>query len=503
MPAAALFHGIGLFEELRRRWRALDRDARVALVGITLLTAGAVAVRVWFMASYRPAFLGFNDSYQYVLSAARDIFSAPQWPAGYPFFLRLVHHLSDRLSFTILVQHALGVVSGLLLYKAVRRLRVPAWLGLLPAAVVFFGGTGLFLEHSLLADPVLNFTVALAMYCAVRSLEGEQLRWALLTGAAIGIGFWVKTIAISGAAVIPAVLLFGVAADRWRRLLFSSATLLAAVALVVFYFGAHAYFTGRWGYERQSSWNLYGRVATFVDCGAFTPPRGTAFLCPREPLSARQPPAYYQYAPGSPAVQRYGAPNRAPDSANAVLRRFAISAMLHEPLAYAGAILRGLTFYVSPRWGEDYTPASIREALEESKEQSAIEPAIALLYPHSVGYYRRPGAVRALSWYESHTRVQGALLIVLLLAAVAGPFLLRGRTRWAAILFGLTALASATFAVAGAGYDARYAYVAFGPLAASSALGAWALWSDARVRRAAQRSRLSPRMLNRNEEKKI
>jgi hypothetical protein len=177
--------------------------------------------------------------------------------------------------------------------------------------------------------------------------------------------------------------------------------------------------------------------------------------------------------------------------------------MLHEPLAYAGAILRGLTFYVSPRPGEGDTPASIREALEENKEQSAIEPAIALLYPHSIGYYRRPGAVAALAWYESHTRVQGTLMVVLLLAALAGPFLLRGRTRAAAILFGLTALASATFAVAGAGYDARYAYVAFGPLAASSALGAWALWSAARVKRAAQRSRLSPRMLKRKEEKKI
>jgi hypothetical protein len=114
----------------------------VALVGITVLTAGAIAVRAWFMLSYRPAFLGFGDSHEYVLAAALNIFRDVQHPAGYPLFLRLVHYFSDRLSFTILVQHALGVATGLLLYESVRRTGAPAWLGLLPAAVVFLALQG-------------------------------------------------------------------------------------------------------------------------------------------------------------------------------------------------------------------------------------------------------------------------------------------------------------------------------------------------------------------------
>jgi hypothetical protein len=76
------------------------------------------------------------------------VFRDVQKPAGYPIFLGLVHAFSDRLTLTILVQHSLGIATGLLLYKSVLRTGAPAWLGLLPAAVVFFGGTGLLLEHS-------------------------------------------------------------------------------------------------------------------------------------------------------------------------------------------------------------------------------------------------------------------------------------------------------------------------------------------------------------------
>lgn len=45
---------------LARRWRALDRGAKVASVGITVLVAGAIAVRAWLMISYRPAFLAIR-----------------------------------------------------------------------------------------------------------------------------------------------------------------------------------------------------------------------------------------------------------------------------------------------------------------------------------------------------------------------------------------------------------------------------------------------------------
>ena len=472
-------------KDLARRWRALDRDGKVALGGITILVAGAVAVRAWFMVSYRPAFLGFGDSHEYVLAAALGVFRDVQHPAGYPLFLRLVHYLSDRLSFTILVQHATGVATGLLLYKSVRRTVAPAWLGLLPAAVVFFGGTGLFLEHSLLADPLFAFLQAVGIYAAVRALYEPGLRWALLAGAAIGLAFWVKTVAISSAPRVARLLLLAAPGSFRRRLLSAVAASLMVIVMIAAYVVAQAASTGYVGYERQSAWNLYGRVATFVDCSRFEPPKGTRFLCPTEPLAHRLPQASYQYGPTSPAVRRFGGPSRAPGYANAVLQKFSVAAIEHEPVAYVSAIVHGLSFYIFPRAGEGYTPESIRDALLGPVNESAIEPAIARFYPHSLGYHHPASAIRSLSSYERHTRVEGALLILLLLAGIGGLPFLPPRMRAAAVLFTLTAIFSIVFAEAGSSYDARYAYPTFGPLAAGGALGAWGIVS--RIRREIQR----------------
>jgi Dolichyl-phosphate-mannose-protein mannosyltransferase len=461
---------------LKQRWRALDRDARIALVGIVALVAGAVGVRVWFMVSYPTAFLGFPDSGQYALAATLNIFRDAQRPAGYPFFLRLVHHLSDNLSFTIALQHALGIATGLLLYKAVRRTGAPPWLGLLPAAIVFFGGTGLFLEHSLLGDPLFAFLQAIGLYMAIRALYDPRLRWSLLAGIAIGLDFWVKTAAISSAILIPIVLLCAAPGGARRRLLSALTTSIVVIGLIAVYVGAQYYFTGYLGYERQSAWDLYGRVATFVDCSKFTPPSGTRFLCPSQPLGHRLPPVFYQDARGTPAVDRFGPPFVAPLAANAVLKKFSVAAVEHEPVAYAKAIVRGLSFYVFPRAGEGYTPQSMREEVINPAKAQAVSPAITPLYPHSPSY-SPTGEVHSLSVYESYTRVQGPLLILLLIAAIAGPFFLAARMRWAAITFTLTALFSIVFAIAGNCYDARYAYPTFGPLAAGAALGAWGIGS--------------------------
>ena len=89
-----------------------------------------------------------------------------------------------------------------------------------------------------------------------------------------------------------------------------------------------------------------------------------------------------------------------------------------------------------------------------------------------MGYHRPASAIHSLSSYESHTRVQGPLLIFLLLTGIVGLPFLPSRIRSAAVLFTFTAIFSIVFAEAGSSYDARYAYPTFGPLAAGAALGA-------------------------------
>ncbi len=457
-------------------------------MGLAALVAGAIAVRAWLLVGYGPAFVGFGDSHEYVVAARLGVFHDVQKPAGYPIFLALVHALSDRLTFTIVVQHALGVATGLLLFAAVRRTGAPPWLGLAPATIAFFGGIGLLLEHSLLADPLFAFLQALGVYAAVRALSDTHLRWVLIAGIAIGASFWVKTVGLSSVVLVPCVLLAGGAGAR-ARLRRAGVAAAAAIVLVLGYAATQAQVTGYFGYERQGAWNLYGRVATFVDCTRSTPPAGTRFLCPDEPVARRRSQSFYQYARAAPAVERFGGPAHAPASANALLQRFSVSAIVDEPLAYAGAIAHSLTLYVSPRASEGYTPASIREALLEAKGSRSIEPALSAYYPHSRGYVGSSSATAALDGYERHTRVQGTLLIAMLLAALIGTPLLPGRARAAALLFTLTAIGSVVFAAAGNSYDARYGYPAFAPLAAGAALGAWGV--ARRIRLARGRGRRS------------
>jgi hypothetical protein len=436
------------------------------------------------MLGYGPAFVGFGDSHEYVTAAVLGVFHDVQKPAGYPIFLRTVHLFSDSLTFTILIQHVLGIATGLLLYKAVRRTGAPAWLGLLPAAVVFFGGTGVLLEHSLLGDSLFAFLQALGLYAGIRTLTEPQLRWPLLAGLAIGGSFWVKTVGLSSAIVLPPLLLAWAAGPARRRLVSAGTAGCVALVMILGYVPVQALVSGYWGYERQSAWNLYGRVATFVDCSRFTPPAGTRFLCPTEASGHRQSESFYQYARTAPAVRRFDGPAHAPASANALLQRFSVAAITHEPLAYVEAILRSLTFYVSVRNGEGYTPEGIRDALLEAKGVESIQPSISAYYPHDHGYLGSASENSALDSYESDTRIQGPLLLVLLAAAIAGVPLLRGRMRAASLLFSLTAICSVALAAAGNSYDARYGYPAFGPLAAAAALGAWALLSRVRPRRA-------------------
>jgi hypothetical protein len=459
---------------LDQRWRALDRGARVSLVGIVALIAGAIGVRVWFMVCYPTAFVGFPDASQYALAAALGIFRDAQRPAGYPVFLALVRWLGGSMPFEVVVQHALGIATGLLLYKAVRRTGAPPWLGLLPAAVVFFGGTGLFLEHSLLADSLFTFLQAVGVYAAIGALYDPRRRWPLLAGLAIGADFWVKTAALSSAVLVPVVLLCAAPGGKRRRLLGAATTAVVAIVIVLAYPGLQYAATGYLGYERQSAWDLYGKVATFVECSKFTPPTGTRFLCPTEPVGRRQPPAYYQDATTAPAVERFGPPYAAPPEANGVLKEFSVAAIEHEPLQYAAAIGRGLGRYVFPSTGEGYLPQSMREAVVNPPFARAVRSEIDLLYRKS-STYSEVNDVAALSAYESHTRIGGPLLVLLLAAAIGGLPFLAGRLRWAALLFTLTALFSILFAVAGNGYDARYAYPTFGPLAAGAALGAWGI----------------------------
>jgi dolichyl-phosphate-mannose-protein mannosyltransferase len=479
------------FDWLRQTLRWDDRAERRAYIAFLVLLAAAIALRVWLTWAYRPALLGFGDSYAYLLSAARDLFLDPQRPAGYPLFLRLVHEFSDKLTVTIAVQHALGLASGVLLYRAVRRVAGPPWLGLIPAAVVFFGGTELFVEHALLSEALFVFLQSLGLYMAVRALDSRRLAWPLLAGLVLGLSVAVRTVALSSAVLLPCWLAFAASGTVSRRLRSAGVALLGAAAMVGGYIGVQADSTGYTGLTRAGIWDVYSSVATIADCSKFTPPKGTEFLCPPYARPGLQSADYFEFDPSSPAVHRFGLPKDASAKANETLTRFTKAVILHQPLDLLSEWWRRMGSYVtSAQAGLGLTPELLRTSLMDRTEETAVQAAVALQYPHSLGFTRHEGAIDALTTYERHTRVDGPLIVVLLALTFAAPFLLRGRERAAAVLFGLTALLSISLAVAAHEYDARFTVPTFGPLAASAALGGWGL--VARIRREIQERRAGP-----------
>lgn len=151
---------------------------RVAVVVMLVFVAGA-GVRLWYMAQWRPAFLGYGDSAAYVSAAVGGFDYDTSRPGGYALFLRLGHAISAQLSYTIALQHLLGIATAALLYLAVRRATGSRWLGLMPAAVVLFDGFQVTLEHSPMSEALFTFLVAGALLglSEASTVAGPGPRW--------------------------------------------------------------------------------------------------------------------------------------------------------------------------------------------------------------------------------------------------------------------------------------------------------------------------------------
>ena len=153
--------------------RRLRRPSPTSIAFGGLLAAGA-ALRVYAMVAYSPAVVSAqaHDGAAYVGAARRGFATGNYEPAGYPAFLRVVHAVRSELAFTISVQHAMGLATGVLLFLIVRRLGAPGWVGLAPAAVVWLGGDQVFLEHAPMSEAL--FTPLLA--ATQTSIHGYHLQ---------------------------------------------------------------------------------------------------------------------------------------------------------------------------------------------------------------------------------------------------------------------------------------------------------------------------------------
>ncbi|MEA2352819.1 MAG: hypothetical protein QOJ14_1233, partial [Thermoleophilaceae bacterium] len=424
------------------------------------------------MLAYAPAVMTgqVHDGAGYIRAARRGLAWGDQEPSGYPLFLRVVHAVSHEFAFTIAIQHALGLATGVLLFLAVRRLGGPAWLGLVPAAVVWLGGDQLFLEHAPLSESLFTVLLAATLYAGIRCLDGDW-RWPIAAGALSASLLSVRTVGLP----IPLVTLVWIAATRWRTGLPARRGVAAGLAATILVAGAYGTLryeaNGRWSLRPQASgWVLYARAAQFADCREFTPPHGTAALCDATPPRKRRGPSYYLWF-GGPAHRAFGLP----DAHDREVGEFARAAMVHQPLDFLEVAATDLVRYLDPEFGPAkraaYSgPSAVAFPSGRPTQDAPLRHEANLYYAPTRP--QRAGAAEGLRSYQRIARVNGWALLVLLALGVVGAFLARGRVRFGLILLLAVALELLLMPVFTSA-EWRYAVPAEGAIACAAAVGGW------------------------------
>ncbi len=440
--------------------------------------------------------LNLTDSEGYVFQLHVGVFNFPVHPAGYAIFLSGVLELSSRLELAILLQHLLGIATGVLLYATVRRFGGPVWVGVAAAAAVLLSLDQMFLEHSILSETLFTFVLSLSLYACARAYNAADVhgprgwleprhQWLIVAGALLGLAACIRGI---GVPLGPVVVIWTFFAFRGplRLRLGNSAAFGWAVAMILF---AHASLnyaaSDQFALSETGGWSLYSRVAPFADCDKFTPPKGTAGLCETLEPEDRPGPDFYGWAATSPAVETFG------DHGNgdAALGSFARSALLAQPLEYVEAVAYDtLRFFVPgtpmvPDWFEErpssgpgYDLIDVDTRAPEFEQQ--VLTSIRTRY--NTGDHSVAESISTLGGVQAVVRVHPLLLLFATLLSAIGLFVARGATRAGiSLLFG-TGFAMLLFSVATTIYAARYAIPAQGLLVGAGALSAWQIVSRVR-----------------------
>jgi len=484
-----------------RPTRRIARYDAVTLALVALLCAG-VLLRAWFVVVWRPAITGFSDSGVFFQGVVSSLWSAPGRTAGYSMFLRVLHAITPHLILVVIVQHALGLATAVLLFLAVRRCGGPRGLGLVPAAVIALGGDQLFLEHSALSEGPFIFLLSAALYCALRASQGSAW-WAAAAGLCAGLGVWDRLAGLAIVAVLALWLLFSAGRPTRRTIAVGLLSLAVSLASLGVYVEWRHAASGLSGLTTNGAWDVYGRVAPWADCTRFSPPAGTRRLCESKPPARR---GYLSSADyifnDSPAVALFGPSyfvSRYPH-AMALLRRWSQAAILGEPLQYLHAVWLDALRLVDPN-RRSYGSYSARQMIAfmlygpdlHSGRNEFVSYWQKRLYPHDPAPHH--GDVAPLESWERLTRIDGPWMVIGLALCLAVPLMAAGPARRGAALFAASALTLLFVPILATGYDYRYVIPAFGPLSAAGALVAWGVLAQVRPRvrsRRAARSLAAP-----------
>lgn len=424
---------------------------------LIVLLAAALTVRLATMVLYQPAIMTLADSPRFARIDPSGLFDDFYMPALYPMLLEVLRAISDQLWFTIAIQHLGGLVVGVIVYLAMRRLGLRRALACIPSAYVLLVGDLLYLEHVLMADWLLFALATTGLAAGVRGLVPRIDRGWL---AAAGVLLMAAGLARSVGLVLPLVLIVVVvwlgAAPLRARLGGAGVAAAGAAVVLAGYLGAFALAGGRYtGLTDFAGWNLYSRVAPFADCSRFDPPDGTEVLCETTPPEQRPGPFGYVWSADS--VSRRNFDPLGPETGGP-LGEFAREAITHQPLEYLGAVGEDFARYFDPGINRSQplsgqSPELISFGFHDPTTEANVVAALDQRYD---GVALEASGDGVLSTYQEIVRVDTLPLVASLVVTLLAIVLARGALRLGAALFGLAALALYLGPVLTNSYDFRY-----------------------------------------------
>lgn len=442
-------------------WRALRRlpPAGWGLLRrhwllVAFLLAGA-ALRALAMVAYRPALELNGDSYAYLLNAAH--LTPDVWhPIGYPLLLRGLSYLGPVGAVTAL-QHLIGLGLGVLLYALLLHVEVRRPLAALAALPVLLGAYQVDIEQFVLSETLVDAL----LLCGL-----ALLLWRRRTGAwrAGAIGLVLAAAVLTRIEVLLVLVMaaaYLLARRHWRALLAFAGV---AAITIVSYGGWYAAAYGVFGYSDYSGYFLYGRTAPIATCD-YHLPAPEAKLCPRLPVSRRSQNAEFWIWEGSPLNLLPLGPHR---RRNTLALRFSEAIIVHQPLAYASAVLADTWHYFTPgRW-----MSSDRIDMQRWRfPLPDLNPNYHLLHISfaNAGFanlpikpFPDPALMAPLRRYQDYAYTEGPILLAALVGGLwVGLRVLRrsrGRrmARWTALVLAASGLLSVLVPSVTVGFSYRY-----------------------------------------------
>jgi hypothetical protein len=470
----------GRLASLRARPRLRPRAILIALLGVGLALRGLAALAWW------PVGLGLNDSAPYATAAATSPLSDVQHPAGYPAFLAAVGWVTRQVAAVALLQHLLGMLAAVVIFAAVRRVTGSDWLGLLPAGAVLLGGDQIYLEHNVMAEGLAALPFAATFYAGVRLLEAPRsLAWGCVTGLLVAVDVLIREAAVGFA---PIVLLAVLLAGGPRRPRLATALVTVGVTVIVLgaYAGVNLAVNGELAVGPKPGWHLYGMVAPYASCAAFSPPPGTRVLCTSTPPAARPRLAFYLYDPSSPAQRAFGYFGH-----DGEVGAFAEQVVLHQPWAYLHNVAANLAAYFVPSSYPRsvggcalYPACGLSPELDWTRDDRAEAQLARVMQRFYAPFVSvsRPALRRFLGAWQRVFRF-GALLLVVTTVLTGLALLLAPDRRAVLVLFGGGGLSLLVPPSVIGEYVGRYSVPAAMPMLACAAVAGQQIWRYWSLRR--------------------